>query len=57
MSDEYLDPSGSTEAFRAFQTTEPAAVAEEAASKLPLVIGAGVVALAVIGLAAWLALA
>jgi hypothetical protein len=31
-------------------------VAQEAASKLPLIIGAGVAAVAVIGLVAWLAL-
>ncbi|SDX96187.1 hypothetical protein SAMN05444365_101212 [Micromonospora pattaloongensis] len=55
MSDEYVDPSGSTEAFRAFQAAEPAAT--QAPPRLPLIIGAAVVAVAVIALAGWLALA
>lgn len=54
MSDEYLDPSGSTGAFHAFQTAQPAEA--ESSSKLPLIIGAAVAAVAVIGLVAWLAL-
>jgi hypothetical protein len=54
MPDETIDPSGNTEAFRAFTDTprEP----EQAASKLPLIIGGIVAAVVVIGLIAWLAL-
>ncbi|MFY1695600.1 MULTISPECIES: hypothetical protein [unclassified Solwaraspora] len=54
MSDEYVDPSGNTEAFRAFQTT-PSPVADQP-SRLPLIIGigiAGVVAV-VLAIAVWL---
>jgi hypothetical protein len=51
MSDEYQDPSGNTQAFRAFaQRDEPAA---QARSNLPLIIGgavAVVVILLVVGL-------
>lgn len=55
MSDDYRDPSGNTEAFRAFAareetrptpSSEPAA--PEATNRTPLLIGAGVVALVVI---------
>ncbi|MEU4428435.1 hypothetical protein AB0F81_48115 [Actinoplanes sp. NPDC024001] len=53
MSDNNVDPSGNTEAFRAFTRTTPEA---SAPSKLPLVIG-GVVAVVLIALVAWLALA
>lgn len=54
MSDQNVDPSGNTEAFRAFSrdTPEPAAPA----SKTPLVIG-GVVAVVLILAIAWWALA
>jgi hypothetical protein len=51
---EYEDPSGNTQAFRAFaQSTEPAA---EPSSKLPLIIGVAALAIVVIALVAWLAL-
>jgi hypothetical protein len=59
MSDEYVDPSGNTQAFRAFANSpepEPAAIAPESASKLPLMIGIAVAAVVVIALVAWLAL-
>jgi hypothetical protein len=55
MSDNSVDPSGNTEAFRAFTRTTPEP-AGQSSSKLPLVIG-GVVALVVlIALVAWLVL-
>ncbi|WP_326555338.1 hypothetical protein [Micromonospora sp. NBC_01813] len=52
MSDEYVDPSGNTEAFRAFQAT-PAPVAEQP-SRLPLIIGIAVAVAVVIAIAVWL---
>ncbi|MFV2009810.1 MULTISPECIES: hypothetical protein [unclassified Micromonospora] len=56
MSDEYVDPSGNTEAFRAFQTS-PQPVADQP-SRLPLIIGVAVaVAVAiVVAIALWLVL-
>ena len=54
MSDNSVDPSGNTEAFRAFTSTTPEAAAE-APSKLPLIIG-GAIAVVLIALVAWLAL-
>ncbi|GAA4956625.1 hypothetical protein [Actinoplanes utahensis] len=55
MADNQVDPSGNTEAFRAFTRTTPPEA--EAPSKTPFVIG-GVVAVVVvvIALLAWLAL-
>ncbi|MBB2946201.1 hypothetical protein ACQP2E_34455 [Actinoplanes sp. CA-015351] len=54
MSDNSVDPSGNTEAFRAF--TRTTSDSESSSSKLPFVIG-GVVALVVlIALVTWLAL-
>ena len=54
MSDNSVDPSGNTEAFRAFTRTTPSA--EPAApSRVPYLIG-GLVAAVLIGLAVWLAL-
>jgi hypothetical protein len=45
MSDEYQDPSGNTQAFRAFaQREEPA----QARSNLPLIIGGAVAALVIL---------
>ena len=52
MSDNNVDPSGNTEAFRAFSRTTPEPAAP---SKAPFVIG-GVVAVVLIALVAWLAL-
>ncbi|GIE27577.1 hypothetical protein Ait01nite_006220 [Actinoplanes italicus] len=53
MSDNQVDPSGNTEAFRAFTRTTPDA---EAPSKLPLVIGGVVAAVVLIAVIVWLAL-
>jgi hypothetical protein len=54
MPDEYVDPSGNTQAFRAFtQSAEPAA---ERPSKLPWIIGAAVAAVVVVVLAILVAL-
>ena len=57
MPDQYQDPSGNTEQFKAFmarQEAPPAAAAPVSPSKLPLIIGAAVVAVIVIALIAWL---
>ncbi|TWJ26118.1 hypothetical protein [Micromonospora endolithica] len=55
MPENYTDPSGNTEAFRAFANpAEPAAPA--AASRTPLYVGAAVVAAVLIVLAVWVAL-
>jgi uncharacterized protein involved in exopolysaccharide biosynthesis len=53
MSDNSVDPSGNTEAFRAFSQAAP----EEAptASKTPLIVGGAVVAVILIALVVWLA--
>jgi hypothetical protein len=53
MPDNTVDPSGNTEAFRAFSNTpqEP-----ETASRMPLIIGGAVLALIVVALILWLAL-
>ncbi|SDT77008.1 hypothetical protein [Actinoplanes derwentensis] len=53
MSDNHVDPSGNTEAFRAFTRTAPDSAAP---SKVPFFVIGGVAALAVIALLAWLAL-
>lgn len=52
MSDNSVDPSGNTEAFRAF-TREPEAATS---SKMPYIVGGVVAAVVVIALIAWLAL-
>ncbi|MFV2085203.1 hypothetical protein [Micromonospora sp. LOL_021] len=52
MSDEYVDPSGNTEAFRAFQTS-PQPVADQP-SRLPLIIGVAVAVAIVVAIALWL---
>ncbi|MFI5931634.1 hypothetical protein [Actinoplanes sp. NPDC051494] len=55
MSDNSIDPSGNTEAFRAFTQKAP----EEpvaAPSKTPLIIGVVAVAVVLIAVIAWLAL-
>jgi hypothetical protein len=45
MSDEYQDPSGNTQAFRAFaQSDEP----EQSRSNLPLIIGGAVAVLVIL---------
>jgi hypothetical protein len=53
MPDNNVDPSGNTEAFRAFTHNPPAEPA--AASKTPLIIGGVVVAVVLIALIVWLA--
>ncbi|GIJ23242.1 hypothetical protein [Micromonospora lutea] len=54
MAENYTDPSGNTEAFRAFVNTETAPT-EAAASRTGLIIGAAVVAAVLLALATWLA--
>ncbi|MFY1578432.1 hypothetical protein ACN26Z_26400 [Verrucosispora sp. WMMD703] len=53
MAENYTDPSGNTEAFRAFVDTEAAPA--EATSRTGLIIGAAVVAAVLLALATWLA--
>lgn len=53
MSDNQVDPSGNTEAFRAFTRTAPDS---QAPSKVPYIIGGAVVAVVLIALLAWFAL-
>ncbi|MEH0935551.1 hypothetical protein [Micromonospora psammae] len=55
MSDEYVDPSGNTEQFRAFAQS-PGAAPVETPSRLPVIVAAGVAAAVLLVLAAWLAL-
>jgi hypothetical protein len=52
MPDNRVDPSGNTEAFRAFSQDAPQEPAT--ASKTPLIIGGAVVAVVVIALLVWL---
>ncbi|MFG1775558.1 hypothetical protein ACGFIR_19800 [Micromonospora sp. NPDC049051] len=55
MVEKHTDPSGNTEAFRAFADTadpEPPA----GASRTPLIVGAVVVVVVLVALLAWLAL-
>ncbi|MEU4214514.1 hypothetical protein [Actinoplanes sp. NPDC026623] len=54
MPDNTVDPSGNTEAFRAFTQKTPQE--PPAPSKTPLIIGVGVAAIVLIALIAWLAL-
>ena len=54
MPDNTVDPSGNTEAFRAFTQSTPQE--PPAPSKTPLIIGAVAVAIVLIALIAWLAL-
>ena len=53
MSDNHVDPSGNTEAFRAF--TESTSPEPPASSRTPLIVGGVVVAVVLIGLIVWLA--
>ena len=53
MSDNSVDPSGNTEAFRAF--TDRTSPEPPAASKTPLIAGGIVVAVVLIALIVWLA--
>jgi hypothetical protein len=55
MSDDYVDPSGNTEAFRSFQqSAEPA---QASSSRLPLIIGLALGAVVLIALVAFLTIA
>ncbi|MER7331520.1 MULTISPECIES: hypothetical protein [unclassified Micromonospora] len=55
MPENHTDPSGNTAAFRAFaNTAEPEAPA--GASRTPLLVGAGAVAVVLVALLAWLTL-
>lgn len=55
MSDNRVDPSGNTEAFRAF-TEKPSPEPAAAASKTPLIVGGVIVAVVLIAVIVWLAL-
>jgi hypothetical protein len=55
MSDEYVDPSGNTEAFRSFAQSAEAGT-EAPPSRLPLIIGIAVLAVIAIALVAFLAM-
>jgi len=54
MPDNTVDPSGNTEAFRAFTQNAPEEPAT--ASRTPLIIGVVAVAIVVVAIVAWLAL-
>ena len=54
MSDEYVDPSGNTEAFRSF--AQAPAEGEAAPSRTPLIIGVAGLAAVLVALAVFLAL-
>ena len=54
MPDNTVDPSGNTEAFRAFTQNAPEEPAK--ASRTPLIIGVVAAAIVVVALIAWLAL-
>ncbi|SCG53415.1 hypothetical protein [Micromonospora coxensis] len=56
MPDEYVDPSGNTEQFRAFAHSPESAAVADAPSRLPLAVGVGVVAVLLVAVVAWLAL-
>ena len=55
MAENYTDPSGNTEQFRAFAHAPEAAAPAAAPSRLPLIVGAVVAAVLVAGIA-WLTL-
>ncbi|MDG4784711.1 hypothetical protein O7626_01985 [Micromonospora sp. WMMD1102] len=55
MVDQHPDPSGNTEAFRAFAQS-PEAAAAEPPSRLPLIIGIALAVVVVVALVGWLAL-
>ena len=52
MSDNSVDPSGNTEAFRAFSQNAPQE--PPAASKTPIIVGAAVLAVVLIAVIVWL---
>jgi hypothetical protein len=55
MSDNSVDPSGNTEAFRAFTERTSPEPAPASSSKTPLIIGGVVVAVVLIAVIVWLA--
>ncbi|MFC3501127.1 hypothetical protein ACFOOK_09155 [Micromonospora krabiensis] len=55
MSENYTDPSGNTEAFRAFVHTPEAEAPAGTAGRLPMLVGAAFVAAVLLALAVWLA--
>ncbi|MEU8297767.1 hypothetical protein AB0C04_10830 [Micromonospora sp. NPDC048909] len=57
MSENYSDPSGNTEAFRAFVNPAEADAPAATANRMPMVLGAAVVAALLLALAIWLAVA
>ncbi|MEU4676807.1 hypothetical protein [Micromonospora sp. NPDC023737] len=57
MPENYTDPSGNTEAFRAFAHTPEPAVPAATPSRLPMIVGAAVVAVVLVAVAVWLAVA
>lgn len=54
MSENQVDPSGNTEAFRAFTRTTPSEA--PAPSRMPFIIGGVVAAVVLLALIAWLVL-
>ncbi|MFG1880421.1 hypothetical protein [Micromonospora sp. NPDC049102] len=54
MAENYTDPSGNTEAFRAFSQTPEATGPADAPSRLPLIVGAAVVVVLLVAVVAWL---
>ncbi|WP_199562230.1 hypothetical protein [Micromonospora deserti] len=57
MAENHTDPSGNTEAFRAFANTPEPEAATGTATRMPLLVGAAAVAVVLVALAGWLALA
>ncbi|MEV1330784.1 hypothetical protein AB0J20_14540 [Micromonospora costi] len=55
MPENYTDPSGNTEAFRAFAASPEPQVAAVTGNRLPMIVGAAVVAAVLLTLAVWLA--
>ncbi|WP_435206231.1 hypothetical protein [Micromonospora sp. bgisy143] len=55
MAENYTDPSGNTEAFRAFTQTPEANGPADTPSRLPLIVGAAVVVVLLVALVVWLA--
>ncbi|WP_410811743.1 hypothetical protein [Micromonospora sp. 067-2] len=55
MPENYTDPSGNTEAFRAFTEIPEATAPTEPPSRLPLIIAVAVVVVLLVALVVWLA--
>ncbi|MGI5523655.1 hypothetical protein ACQEUX_22370 [Micromonospora sp. CA-259024] len=54
MPENYTDPSGNTEAFRAFTETPEAVAPTEAPSRIPLIVGVVAVVVVLVALVVWL---